>query len=166
MLHKGGFMRKGLLLLFAIAGFSLSSCTFHGVEAKEKSSQTSPIQNAYGEYQLINSKIDRDDSAFEYYQIEIKANNVLSSKYKVVNGEGKEFESKFSYCKYEKDYYVSDNKFEIILDNYDTIFPLVNWANIVLNMGEKNQEVTLNIQTVGMTGDGDIWYMNFKKANN
>ena len=137
------------------------SCSFSPANAEESSHQQSPIEQAYGEYGLVTSKMTGCPFNYEYYHIELRSDDIIRSNYKKENEENKCFESKFSYSKYEKDYFQGE-RYEIILSKYDNIFPLVNWANIVVDL----DNATMDIQTIGTTETGDTWFMHFEKVKN
>lgn len=151
---------KKQLIFFAIIPYLLISCSSKNANAEEESKgESSPIQIAYGGYELINSS----ESYFDYYNIELKTGDIISAKYKVNNSEEKTFESKFTYKIYEGDYFIDEDRYQLKLEKYDEVFPLVNWAIIVLELENNYKNTTLDMQSIGMTSDGDINLMQFNK---
>ena len=153
-------MKSTRLLLFSVLFLSLCSCSLNKEPSLSETYQQSLVRKAIGEYELVSSRYTSYN--YEYCYITIESYNVISSRYKIENTEERTFKTNFSCRRFEKDYFIEDNRLEVRLQKYDN-YILSQGYNIILDFDESDENPQINISSQGITEKGYIIFDFAKK---
>ena len=121
-----------------------------------------PLTKAYGKYSATTINM----STIEYDYCELSLNKkTISTKYKINGEAAKAFETSYSCSLYDDGYSDTPSRYLISFYKTDNAFPLVNWANIIVNFEDKKAPY-ITAQSTGIDSEsGSYYFMLFNKNN-